>query len=190
MKLSLTLDQFNFPDHTKIVLDATGKWCHFWHLSETAAEHLFRTGELQESSLDNRAVLSYPLQTLLNFTMSNTTSAAASQSGRYRPAIPKELHGIPDANDFRHKIQFMYQVVHEWVNNSGMGRSDMSREGRLKWDGCRQTKHIECVTKQVWVTVGARGEDSRHAVYVDNRKPTRLLEDIDENKKSEETRKN
>ena len=29
--------QFNFPDHTKIVLDATGTWCHFWHLPQDAA---------------------------------------------------------------------------------------------------------------------------------------------------------
>lgn len=116
--------------------------------------------------------------------MPNTTSAAASQSGRHRPSIPKQLQGIPDANGFRAKIQFMQQVVQEWVRNGGMGRSDMSREGRLKWDGMRQTKNTECVTKHVWVTVGARGKDSRHAVFVDSRRPTVLLEDIDENKKS------
>lgn len=171
------------------MLDATGKWCHFWHLSEKAAEHLSRTGELQESSLDNRAVLSYPLQTLLNFTMSSTTSISASQSGRYRPAISKQLQGVPDANGFRPKVQFMQQVVQEWVKNGGIGRSDMSREGRLRWIGSRQTKNTECVTKHVWVTVGARGEDSRHAVYVDSRQPAILLDDIDENKRSEEARK-
>lgn len=143
-----------------------------------------RTGELQESSLDNRAVLSYPLQTLLNFTMPSTTSVSASQAGRHRPAIAREIQGIPDANGFRPKIQFMQQVVQEWVKNGGMGRSDMSRDGRLRWNGTRQTKNTECVTKHVWVTVGARGQDSRHAVYVDSRQPTMLLEDIDEGKKA------
>ncbi|KAF3769091.1 kinase-like protein [Cryphonectria parasitica EP155] len=181
--------QFNFPDHTKIVLDSTGKWCHFWHLSEEAAQRLAQTGELDESSLDNRAVLSYPLQTLLNFTMSNTTSAAASQSGRYRPEIPKGLLFVPDANGFRDKVKFMHKIVKEWVQNGGIGQSDMSREGRLKWDGVRQTMQVEPVTKHVWVTVGARGSDSRHAVWVDCRKPTVLLENIDENRKSDDTRK-
>lgn len=181
--------QFNFPDHTKIVLDSTGKWCHFWHLSEKAAERLARTGELDESSLDNRAVLSYTLQTLLNFTMSNMTSVAASQSGRHRPVIPKELQGIPEANGFREKVKFMLKVVKEWVVNGGIGMSDMSRKDRLKWDGVRQTKGAELVTKHVWVTVGARGGDSRHAVWVDSRQPTTLLEDIDESRKSDDARK-
>lgn len=178
--------QFNFPDHTKIVLDSTGKWCHFWHLSKNAAECLTKTGELDESSLDNRAVLSYPLQTLLNFTLPHVPS---SQSSRYRPEIPKELQSIPEANGFRLKTQFIFKVVKEWVSNGGMGMSDMSRHGRLMWNGTRQTKHVDLVTKHVWVTVGARGQDSRHAVWVDCRNPTTLLEDIDENKKSEAARK-
>lgn len=88
------------------------------------------------------------------------------------------------ANLFRHKVQFMHAVVKEWVKNGGLGKSDMSRVGRLKWDGVRQTKNVETlVSKHVWVTVGARGGDSRHAVSVDCRRPTMLLEDIDESKK-------
>lgn len=181
----LTRQQFNFPDHTKIVLDATGKWCHFWHLSEEAADRLTRTGELDETSLDNRAVLSYPLQTLLNFTVAHSSTVSSSQPNKYRPEIPKKLQGIPHANGFRLKMQFVYKIVREWVTNGGMGMSDMSREGRLMWNGARQTKNVaETVTKHVWVTVGARGQDSRHAVWVDCRDPTILLEDIDENKKS------
>lgn len=185
----LTPKQFNFPDHTKIVLDSTGEWCHFWHLSEKAANRLTKTGELDESSLDNRAVLSYPLQTLLNFTRQHANPVSLSQPTKYRPEIPKELRGIPDANGFGLKMRFIHKVVSEWVSNGGIGMSDMSRDGRLMWDGVRQTKNIELVTKHVWVTVGARGQDSRHAVWVDCRNPTILLEDIDESKKSKEGRK-
>lgn len=164
------------------MLDATGKWCHFWHLSEEAATRLTETGEVDESSLDNRAVLSYPLQTLLNFTLSHSNTVSST---KYRPEIPKKLQGIPNANGFRAKMLFVYKIVREWVTNGGMGMSDMSRDGRLKWDGARQSKNVaEFVTKHVWVTVGARGQDSRHAVWVDCRKPTELLEDIDEGKKS------
>lgn len=177
----LNQQQFNFPDHTKIVLDSTGTWCHFWHLSEKAANRLTQTGELDESSLDNRAVLSHPLQTLLNFALPHKSQ---SQANKYRPEIARELQDIPEANGFRPKIQFVHTIVKEWVSNGGMGMSDMSREGRLMWNGARQTKNVELVTKHVWVTVGARGRDSRHAVSVDCRNPTMLLEDIDENKRS------
>lgn len=177
--------QFNFPDHTKIVLDATGTWCHFWHLSQKAADLLATTGDMDETSLDDRAVLSYPLQTLLNFTaVPRPSQSQRNTSVRYRPEIPVELQGIPAANDFRRKVEFIRAVVKEWAKNGGLGKSDMSREGRLKWPGVRQTKNCEVVTKQVWVTVGARGEDTRHAVWVDSRKPTTLLGDIDESKKS------
>lgn len=78
----------------------------------------------------------------------------------------------------------MNSVIKEWVKNGGMGKSDMSREGRLRWDGARKTKNTEVLKKHAWVTVGARGGDSRHAVWVDERRPTVLLDDIDESKKS------
>lgn len=168
------------------MLDATGQWCHFWHLSVKAAERLNNTGELHESSLDNRAVLSYPLKTLLNFAKKHSPS---TQTNKYRPEIGKDVQGIPEANGFRDKIQFIHEIVKEWVKNGGLGMSDMSRDGRLIWKGARQTNNIDLVTKHVWVTVGARGHDERHAVWVDCRNPARLLGDIEENKKGEESRK-
>jgi serine/threonine protein kinase len=181
----LTRAQFNFPDHTKIVLDRTGTWCHFWHLSQEAAEQLATTGGMDEASLDDRAVLSYPLQTLLNFsTVPKASQRSVTNSTRHRPEIPQELQGIPAANDFRRKVEFIRAAVKEWARNGGLGKSDMSREGRLKWPGLRQTKDCEVMMKQAWVTIGARGEDSRHAVWVDSRNPTTLLEEIDETRKA------
>lgn len=177
--------QFNFPDHTKIVLDRTGTWCHFWHLSQEAAEQLASTGGMDEASLDDRAVLSYPLQTLLNFsTVPKASQRSVPNSTRHRPEIPLELQGLPAANDFRRKVEFIRAVVKEWARNGGLGKSDMSREGRLKWPGLRQTKDCEVMMKQAWVTIGARGEDSRHAAWVDSRDPTTLLDEIDETRKT------
>jgi hypothetical protein len=181
----LTPAQFNFPDHTKIVLDRTGTWCHFWHLSQEAAEQLASTGGMDEASLDDRAVLSYPLQTLLNFsTVPKASQRSVPNSTRHRPEIPLELQGIPAANDFRRKVEFIRAVVKEWARNGGLGKSDMSREGRLKWPGLRQTKDCEVMMKQAWVTIGARGEDRRHAAWVDSRNPTTLLDEIDETRKT------
>lgn len=167
------------------MLDRTGTWCHFWHLSQEAAEQLASTGGMDEASLDDRAVLSYPLQTLLNFsTVPKASQRSVPNSTRHRPEIPQELQGIPAANDFRRKVEFIRAVIKEWARNGGIGKSDMSREGRLKWPGLRQTKDCEVLSKQAWVTVGARGEDTRRAVWVDSRNPTKLLEEIDETRKS------
>lgn len=180
--------QFNFPDHTKIVIDATGTWCHFWHLPQKAAERLAETGAMEESALDDRTVLSYPLQTLLNFATQSksgvrTATRSASNPTRSRPEIPVELQGIPAANDFRKKVQFIKTVVKEWVMNGGIGNSDMSREGRIRWTGTRETKNVPLQQKHVWVTIGARWGDERYTAYVDPRKPAEIGADIDESKK-------
>ncbi len=193
--------QFNFPDHTKIVLDAAGVWCHFWHLPAEAAQRLAATGLLEEAALDERSVLSFPLQTLLNFgvggsssTSSLTTAAGAatgtgSSSSRRRPVIRPELQGIPAANDFRRKVEFVRNVLREWVSNGGMGNSDMSRAGRLRWTGARETlKQVPGTTtpvqvpasKHVWVTIGARQGDIRLSAMVDPRRPSELGPDLEE----------
>ncbi|KAK3336492.1 hypothetical protein B0T19DRAFT_40329 [Cercophora scortea] len=181
--------QFNFPDHTKIVLDSIATWCHFWHLPEDAAKHLEESGSLAESALDDRTVLSYPLQTLLNFSTppkqpsQRASTRSASASSRRRPEISPELQGIPAANHFRKKVEFIRDVIREWNANEGIGNSDMSREKRLRWTGIRETKNVPIPAKHVWVTIGARCGDERLSAYVDPRKPNEIGPDIDESKK-------
>jgi hypothetical protein len=173
--------QFNFPDHTKIVLDATGTWCHFWHLPQEAAERLASTGTIGAAALDDRATLSYPLQTLLNF-QSKTSSRSAST--RKRPEIDPEVQGIPAANDFRRKIEFIKNIVKEWVANGGLGNSSMARETRLRWTGYRELVNTTIPQKHVWVTIGARWGDQRLSTLVDPRKPWELgEEEVDSSKK-------
>ncbi|KAI4602739.1 Cell cycle serine/threonine-protein kinase cdc5/MSD2 [Pestalotiopsis sp. 9143b] len=178
--------QFNFPDHTKIVLDPTGTWCHFWHLPQDAAIKLAQTGELDETALDERAVLSYPLQTLLNFATkpaARPTRATQSSQTRKRPEISPMMQGIPAANDFRRKVDFIKNVIKEWVANDGMGNSDMSRAKRMMWTGYRETV-IAGPSKHVWVTIGARWGDERFSAIVDPKNPHDLGEDVEEKKKS------
>ncbi|GAB1310404.1 Cell cycle serine/threonine-protein kinase [Madurella fahalii] len=172
--------QFNFPDHTKIVIDSTGTWCHFWHLPQVAAKRLQETGSLAESALDDRAVLSYPLQTLLNFA---TVPKSTSNPTRRRPEISPELQGIPAANHFRQKIEFIRDIVREWNANGGIGNSDMSREKRLRWTGMRETRNVQIPAKHVWVTIGARWGDERLSAYVDPRRPDEIGPDIDETRR-------
>ncbi|KAI0125893.1 serine/threonine protein kinase [Xylariales sp. AK1849] len=177
--------QFNFPDHTKIVLDSTGTWCHFWHLPQEAAEKLASAGELDENALDERAVLSYPLQTLLNFATKPAIRPTRSQSSqtRKRPEINPMLQGIPASNDLRRKVDFIKNVVKEWVTNGGIGNSNMSREQRLRWTGCRETLHSG-PSKHVWVTIGARWGDERFSAVVDPKRPDVLGEDVEEKKRA------
>ncbi|CAK7265277.1 Cell cycle serine/threonine-protein kinase cdc5/MSD2 [Sporothrix epigloea] len=191
--------QFNFPDHTKIVLDPTGVWCHFWHLPTEAAQRMASTGLLEEAALDARSVLSYPLQTLLNFGVGSPGSGSTSSltggastttsSSRRRPVIRPELQSIPASNDFRHKVEFVRSVVREWVTNGGMGNSDMSRARRLRWTGARETLKqvpgtMEPVavpaSKHVWVSIGARQGDIRLSAIVDPRRPADIGPDLEE----------
>ncbi|KAI1341633.1 kinase-like protein [Xylariaceae sp. FL0016] len=169
--------QFNFPDHTKIVLDATGTWCHFWHLPMEAAERLSSKGELDESALDARAVLSYPLQTLLNFATKSAMRPTRTAVSRKRPEINPMMQGIPAANDLRRKIEFIKNIVKEWVTNGGMGNAKMDRENRLMWTGHRALH--DGPSKHVWVTIGARWGDERYSAVVDPRKPTELGEEVE-----------
>lgn len=172
--------QFNFPDHTKIVLDATGTWCHFWHLSQDAAERLAETGTIGAAALDDRATLSYPLQTLLNFHQSSrAASGHPTRSTRKRPEIEPDLQGIPGANDFRRKIEFIKTVVKEWVANGGLGNSSMAREHRLRWRGHRETIHSTAPQKHVWVTIGSRWGDQRISTFVDPLKPWELGDEVE-----------
>lgn len=173
------------------MLDATGTWCHFWHLPQEAARKLEETGALDESALDDRTVLSYPLQTLLNFSVAPRSQAGSSSSSSsslrrgFRPEISPELRGIPAANQFRRKIEFVRDMVREWTANGGVGNSDMSRERRLRWTGVRETRHVQIPAKHVWVSIGARWGDERRSCFVDPRRPAVLGEDVDEKGRKE-----
>lgn len=69
------------------------------------------------------------------------------------------------------------------MSNGGLGNSDMSREGRLRWEGFRETVGVTIPQKHVWVTVGGRAGDERVTSYVDPRRPGEIGEDIEEKPK-------
>lgn len=171
--------QFNFPDHTKIILSADGTWCDFYHLPLEAARDLAQTSTLPHDALDDRQKLSYPLQTLLNFTVKpNTARSRAGSSRVQKPVIDPVLQGVPAANDFRRKVEFIKRIVGEWLSNEGIGRSDMSVEGRLRWNGYRDV-NVKAPFKHVWATVGARGRDERRVAWFDPKKASEIVPDIE-----------
>lgn len=165
--------QFNFPDHTKIIISSDGTWCNFYHLPLEAARELATRGEIPPNGLDDRSMLSYPLQTLLNFMAKPSKSTM-----RKRPEISPMIQGIPHANDFRRKIEFVRDIVKEWVLNGGMGCSNMTAEKRLKFKGFRETENVKIPMKHVWTTVGARNGDERRVAWFNPKKPDEIIQDI------------
>ncbi|TAQ86051.1 hypothetical protein B7494_g5630 [Chlorociboria aeruginascens] len=172
----LTLLKFNFPDHTKVLISADGTWCDFYHLPLEAARELSQNGTISAAALDDRQRLSYPLQTLLNFMAKPTRPARTT---RKRPEIDPMIQGIPQANDFRRKVEFIKAVVKEWVANGGLGNSNLDPKVRLKWIGHRELVNVKVPYKHVWTTIGARNGDGRKVAWFDPKTPEAILHDIE-----------
>lgn len=90
------------------------------------------------------------------------------------------IQGIPTANDFKRKIQFVNAVVSEWIANGGIGASAMDTEKRLRWMGYRELVNTKVPYKHVWVTVGGVGGDDRRVAWFDPRDPTKIMPDIEQ----------
>lgn len=88
------------------------------------------------------------------------------------------IQGIPQANEFRKKIEFIRDALREWMNHGGIGKGDKSPEGRLKWVGMRQTANISIPYKCVWGTTGAVDGDHRVSAWYDPTKPLAIVPDI------------
>lgn len=104
---------------------------------------------------------------------------ATKSTTRKRPEINPMIQGIPTANDFRKKVEFIRLVVKEWVTNGGLGNSDMEPKTRLRWGGSRELVNVKVPYKHVWVTVGARDGDDRRVAWFDPKKPTVDIPDIE-----------
>lgn len=134
---------------------------------------------LPHDALDERTKLSFPLQTLLNFAVKpQSARSRAGTSRTMKPVIDPLLQGIPAANDFRRKVEFIRKIVGEWLINDGVGRSDMSVEGRLRWAGYRDVS-VKAPFKHVWATVCARGGDDRKVAWFDPKRADEIVPDIE-----------
>ncbi|KAL6715832.1 Cell cycle serine/threonine-protein kinase cdc5/MSD2 [Lecanora helva] len=130
--------QFNFPDHTKLVISHGGALLDFYHLPVHAANVVKNGGTMDANALADRGVLSYPLTAML--------------SGCYRGHEFKDLIA---ANELHAKMTFIMEVVGIWASERGLGC--MGKKKGMKWEGM-----MEKGGKLVWVTVGAKGGDHRY----------------------------
>ena len=132
--------QFNFPDHTKLVISCDG-WVDFYHNSIAAAQMLKKGRPLSAEALEERGLISLPLRTLL--------------AGRHER---EDFRSLIEVNEFEQKVAFVKSIVETWIENGGLGR--MGKAAQVKWEGISEPGHKE---RLVWATVGARGGDLKRA---------------------------
>lgn len=140
--------QFNFPDHTKIIITGDGSWLDFYHLPVPAADILKRGALLSVDTLTARSCLSYP--------------PAILARGVYQK---DDFRDIIAANDFIAKLTFVKRAVGAWLDAGGLGGLK-EEDTHLQWDGATEGE-----SRLLWVSIGAYGGDKRYGA--DERKRQR-----------------
>ena len=104
----------HFPDHTKLVLSASGALVSATLISSEAATHLAQHGDLLPVHVSSREVFA------------DSTFALLYEGGRVRQRTVK-------ANAVREKLAFVQEVVGQWMQCGGLGKL---RDGDgLSWSG-------------------------------------------------------
>ncbi|KAK0874364.1 Cell cycle serine/threonine-protein kinase cdc5/MSD2 [Friedmanniomyces endolithicus] len=128
--------QVQFPDHTKLVLSASGTHISATCISPEAAAYLASRADLLPNHISSREIFDDSVQALLH------------EGGRIRARVIK-------ANALAAKLGFVLRVVEQWTRNQGLGRLDEGDDG-LEWDGFMLR---EGARKADRVTVGRFGGD-------------------------------
>ncbi|KAI2785980.1 hypothetical protein POX_h09745 [Penicillium oxalicum] len=154
--------QFNFPDHTKLVIApgrtrSSSPWIDFYHLSPSAARYFTAKGKMHPSGFDTRAVASDEAATFLSIA-----------NGESLNSVEDRIRDILEANSFLEKINFIRDVLKDWItfgrlggrppSTSASGQELVSTE--MLWRGTQdRSPGGSNGTKFVWVTVGAPDGD-------------------------------
>ncbi|KAJ5900002.1 hypothetical protein N7495_004746 [Penicillium taxi] len=159
--------QFNFPDHTKLVI-APGRtrtsspWIDFYHLSPSAARYFAAKGKMHPAGFDTRAIASDEAATFLNITQ-----------GEPMNSVEQRIREVLDANAFLQKISFIKQVIQCWIKFGRLGgRPPSSRSApdeiphEMYWQGTQERPNPGHGTKFVWVTVGAPDGDGEYCAVL------------------------
>lgn len=133
--------QVHFPDHTKLVLSPTATHISATLLSLDATTHLSRQSDLLPHHVTSRQVFADSIPSLL------------FDGGRVRQRLVK-------ANQLVQKLEFVRDVVGQWVGNGGLGRldEDFGTGEKLYWEGL--SVRDQNVRKVERVTVGRFGGDA------------------------------
>lgn len=154
--------QFNFPDHTKLVISpgstrTSSPWIDFYHLSPSAARYLAAKGKMHPSGFDTRAVASDEAVTFLSIA-----------HGTLNSSLDERIKDVLEANSFLEKIQFMKDVLKVWIKKGRLGgrsspaASEDGSPSEMFWEGSQERPQGGSGGKFVWVTVGAPGGDGEY----------------------------
>ena len=151
--------QCHFPDHTKLVLSASGDLISATCISPEASEYLRSHADLLPHHITGREILADSVHGLLH------------ESNRVRARVVR-------ANDIETKLRFVNDVVGQWIRNGGLGRLDsdsdvvaeLAASGRddvkgekLYWEGMMVKDQARKIER---VTVGRLGGDVRESEKV------------------------
>jgi hypothetical protein len=152
--------QFNFPDHTKVVIypsvdeadgnqEAGNMWMDFYYLQPADARFLAKHGGFKEGALERRGIL--------------TARVAGVVAGNEEVGKKKDKE-ILMSNEAREKVEWIGRVVGGWIDGGGVGRMSVQKDGEgMRWEGLQEkqkdVKGDEGKKKLVWVTVGRFGGD-------------------------------
>ncbi|CAG8020935.1 unnamed protein product [Penicillium olsonii] len=155
--------QFNFPDHTKLVISpgrtrSSSPWIDFYHLSPSAARYFTTKGKMHPAGFDTRAVASDEAATFLSIANGDSLNS-----------MEDRIRDILDANAFIQKIAFIKDTLRVWIKFGRLGgrppsvESSDSMPDEAFWQGTQDRPQPKSPgTKFVWVTVGAPDGDGQY----------------------------
>lgn len=135
--------QFNFPDHTKLVVSAEGKEVDYYCLPVDAARRLKGGEILTPQLLNERVLLSHSVADLLK----------SCDKGKAKDAE------MLRENQFREKMEFASDTFGIWLKEGGLGC--LGEEKQFHWTGMSEKRVKGGLT---WASVGAKGGDSRYEI--------------------------
>lgn len=148
----LTAIQFNFPDHTKLLVSKDGNWIEFTHFPANDAMQLARTGVFRPGCLERRSSISQP-----------TTWFKACLNDGEDATDQKPWKALVE-NHFPLKLEWVRRLVALWVKNGSLGSLARDEEESLVYEGVREKpKDPEGNEDLVWVSLGnPRGGDAEY----------------------------
>jgi len=132
------MEQFNFPDHTKLVLSSDAGYGKFMCLPPKAQQILKETGDVAWHHVRARQTLHGSLQQLMYGSINREDSY-------------KEL---TESNLLRTKLEFILGVFTEWIDGGGIGC--LAKPTDWEWAG---PKLVSDCKKFDWSSVGRYGGD-------------------------------
>jgi hypothetical protein len=143
--------QFNFPDHTKMVVyeqespEGTKDFLlDVYYLQTADATYLAKHGSFKAKALERRNLVTLSVKEVLE-------DRVASDTRMKRKGYPE----IVASNEVKEKLAWIRGVVSCWIKEGGVGK--MGGE-RLGWTGL-QERGDDKKAKLVWVSVGRTGGD-------------------------------